>query len=121
MAQLLTPEECAHLAGLYHDPRRFRTTIDMARYRHGRGEYRYFDRPFPEPIEALKQALYPRLLPIARDWWAKLGPDTDPDSNPGAGWPETLYEWMARCHAAGQTKSTQSCSSRRGRLERTAP
>ncbi|CMC30085.1 Uncharacterised protein [Mycobacterium tuberculosis] len=24
-------------------------------------------------IERLKQALYPKLLPIARNWWAKLG------------------------------------------------
>lgn len=102
MPQLLTPEECVHLAGLYDEHERFRSTVDMARYRFGQGEYRYFDRPFPEPIEALKQALYPRLLPIARDWWAKLGRDTDPS----AGWPDTLDEWLARCHDAGQTKST---------------
>ena len=45
----------------------------MGRHRFGEGEYRYFAAPYPEPVERLKQALYPRLLPIARDWWARLG------------------------------------------------
>lgn len=31
----------------------------MARYRFGEGEYRYFRRPYPAPVEALRQALYP--------------------------------------------------------------
>lgn len=102
MPQLLTPDECAGIAGLYDETERFRSTVDMARYRFGQGQYRYFDRPFPEVIEALKQALYPRLLPIARDWWTKLGRDTDPS----AGWPDTLDDWLQVCHEAGQTKST---------------
>lgn len=102
MPQLLSPDECTDISRLYDDDTRFRSTVDMARYRFGKGEYRYFDRPFPELIESLKQALYPRLLPIARDWWAKLGRDTDPD----AGWPDNLDEWLALCHGAGQVKST---------------
>lgn len=106
MPQLLTHEECAHLAGLYDETELFRSTVDMARYRFGKGTYRYFDRPFPEAIEALKQALYPRLLPIARDWWTKLGRDTDTSAHRGGGWPDTLEEWLAVCHQAGQTKST---------------
>jgi uncharacterized protein len=96
--QLLTPRECEGIAGLYDDDERFRATIDMGRYRFGQGEYRYFSRPFPEPIEQLKQVLYPRLLPIARDWYGKLGRD--------APWPDTLDEWLEMCHAAGQAKST---------------
>jgi uncharacterized protein len=96
--QLLTPAECARIAGLYDRDELFRSTVDMARYRFGEGEYKYFAPPFPEPVEQLKQALYPRLLPIARDWQAKLGRP--------APWPDTLDEWLAMCHAAGQTKST---------------
>ncbi len=110
MPALLTPEECANLVSLYEDTARFRSTVEMARYRFGSGQYRYFDRPFPEAIEALKQALYPRLLPIARDWWTKLGRDTGPAASGvarlDAGWPDTLDEWLALCHDAGQTKST---------------
>ncbi|MGW5687764.1 2OG-Fe(II) oxygenase [Nonomuraea sp. NPDC003754] len=95
---VLTPDECREIAGLYDEVARFRSTIDMERYRFGRGQYRYFDRPFPEPVEELRQAFYPRLLPIARDWAARLGRP--------APWPDTLAEWLEMCHAAGQTKST---------------
>jgi hypothetical protein len=98
LPQLLTKSEAAAIRGLYPDEHLFRSTVDMRRYRFGEGEYRYFRRPYPEPIEALKQALYPRLLPIARDWWTKLGRT--------APWPATLDEWLDACHAVGQTKST---------------
>lgn len=96
--ELMTPAECEAVRKLYDSDEHFRSTIDMARYRFGEGEYRYFRRPFPEPIEPLKQALYPRLLPIARDWYGKLGRR--------APWPDTLDEWLDMCHAAGQVKPT---------------
>jgi uncharacterized protein len=96
--RLLTAAECGQIAGLYDRGELFRSTVEMARYRFGEGEYKYFARPYPEPVEQLKQALYPWLLPIARDWHAKLGRP--------APWPDTLDEWLAMCHAAGQTKST---------------
>ena len=96
--ELMTPAECEAVGKLYDSDEHFRSTIDMARYRFGKGEYRYFRRPFPEPIEPLKQALYPRLLPIARDWYGKLGRR--------APWPDTLDEWLDMCHAAGQVKPT---------------
>ena len=99
LPRLLTPAETSKIRQLYPDDHLFRATIDMRRYRFGEGEYRYFERPYPEPIEQLKQALYPRLLPIARDWWTKLGRTPPP-------WPDTLDEWLDMCHAAGQTKST---------------
>ena len=82
LPRLLTPEEAARIAGLYEQDEHFRSTVNMGRHRFGEGEYRYFARPFPEPIEQLKQALYPHLLPIARDWWDKLGRP--------APWPDTL-------------------------------
>jgi hypothetical protein len=96
--QLLTSAESAMIRDLYERQELFRSTVDMARHRFGAGQYRYFTAPYPEPIESLKQALYPRLLPIVRDWWAKLGRS--------APWPDTLDEWLQMCHAAGQTRST---------------
>src|SRR5690348_9736152 len=70
---LLTPTEAGEIAALYEDESRFRSTVNMARHRFGEGECRYFAEPFPQAVTELKQALYPRLLPIARDWWARLG------------------------------------------------
>jgi hypothetical protein len=98
LPRLLTAGEARQLRGLYDQPARFRSTVNMSRHRFGEGEYRYFARPYPEPVERLKQALYPRLLPIARDWWARLGRP--------APWPDTLDEWLAMCHDAGQVKPT---------------
>jgi len=95
---LLTPDECRAVSSLYPDDRQFRSHVHMARHGFGKGEYKYFTPPFPEPVEQLKQALYPRLLPIARDWAGKLGRP--------APWPDTLDEWLEMCHAAGQAKST---------------
>ncbi|OMC09405.1 MULTISPECIES: 2OG-Fe(II) oxygenase [unclassified Mycobacterium] len=98
LPRLLTARECGKVRDLYRDDGLFRATIDMGRHRYGQGEYRYFKQPYPHPIEALKQALYPRLLPIARDWWTKLRRE--------APWPDTLDEWLEMCHRAGQTKPT---------------
>jgi hypothetical protein len=95
---IFTPAECRELAALYDEPERFRSTINMERYRFGAGEYRYFKRPFPEPVDELRRAFYPHLLPIARDWAEKLSQPTP--------WPDTLDEWLAMCHAAGQTRPT---------------
>jgi hypothetical protein len=98
LPQLLTSAETARIRSLYDDGRHFRATVNLGRHRFGQGEYRYFKSPYPEPVEQLKQALYPRLLPIARDWHAKLGRP--------APWPDTLDEWLRMCHDAGQAKST---------------
>ena len=98
LPRLLTPTESRQLRKLYPEDHLFRSTVDMGPRRYGSGQYRYFHAPYPEPIEQLKQALYPRLLPIARDWWAKLGRQ--------APWPDSLDEWLNMCHAAGQTRST---------------
>jgi hypothetical protein len=96
--RLLTPTECRGISALYDEAERFRATIDMARYRFGSGQYRYFARPLPELVAQLREAFYPHLLQVARDWAARLGRP--------APWPDTLDAWLASCHAAGQTKPT---------------
>jgi hypothetical protein len=95
---LLTADEAAEIAALYADDSRFRATIDMGRHRFGEGEYRYLAYPLPDAVAQLRRVLYPRLLPIARDWWRKLGRDTP--------WPASLDEWLEMCHVAGQTRPT---------------
>ena len=98
LPQLVTPAEAERLRSLYEQDGFFRSTVNMGRHRFGEGEYRYFKAPYPEPVERLKQALYPRLVPIARDWHARLGRP--------APWPDTLDEWLRMCHDAGQRKPT---------------
>lgn len=82
--RLLAPADCRALSALYDEPApvdgtdpggpaRFRSTIDMARHRFGSGQYRYFADPLPGPVQALREAFYPHLLEIARDWADKLG------------------------------------------------
>src|ERR1700722_8240868 len=97
--RLLTPALCRDLAALYDKPELFRATIDMARHRFGSGQYRYFTHDLPEPVAALRAALYPHLLTIARAWAARLGRP--------APWPGTLDEWLQVCHQGGQSKSAQ--------------
>jgi len=55
---LLSRQEARDIAALYADDSRFRSTVDMGRYRFGAGEYRYFAEPFPDAVLALKQALH---------------------------------------------------------------
>ena len=98
LPQLLTPSEAAGIAKLYDDVSRFRATIDMARHRFGRGEYRYFAHPLPPVVAALRAAFWPHLLPIARDWAARLGRP--------APWPDDFEAWIRQCHDNGQTRPT---------------
>src|SRR5262249_48741968 len=94
--QLMTPAEREAVATLYEREEPSRSPSDGGGYRFGGGGSRYLGRPSPGRIEPLKRALYPRLLPIARDWYGKLGRPTP--------WPDTLDEWLDMCHAAGQVK-----------------
>ncbi|TVT26227.1 proline hydroxylase [Amycolatopsis rhizosphaerae] len=99
LPRLLTPAECAGLIALWDEPERFRATVNLRRHRFGdHGDYRYFREPFPEPVRRLREELYPRLLPVARDWAARLRRDD--------AWPDSLAEWLDHCHAAGQDKPT---------------
>jgi hypothetical protein len=95
---LLPAEECAALAATYDDDARFRSRVIMARHGFGRGEYKYFARPLPAPIEELRGALYGPLAGIANAWNAALGI--------AVRYPEALEDFLARCHRAGQRHPT---------------
>ena len=89
---------CDGLAKMYEQDGLFRSRVVMARHGFGKGEYRYFAYPLPGPIEKLRSCLYPHLATIANGWQDRLGkPDHFPDSHAG---------YLARCHAAGQTRPT---------------
>ena len=81
------------------DGGRFRSTIDMARYRFGDGRYRYFDHPLPEAIAELRTSFYRHLAPIANAWSGLLGGAAD-------AFPPEHAELLERCRAAGQERPT---------------
>lgn len=96
--RLLTPDDCASVIACWDEPRRFRSRVDMARFRFGEGEYRYFAEPLPAPVAALRRLLYPRLARVANRWMERLGaPDRYPDD---------LDAFRRRCARHGQTKPT---------------
>src|SRR5687768_6035837 len=70
---LLSAGECSRLIDSYSDDARYRSTVVMARHGYGRGEYRYFAYPLPDPVAALRPALYERLVSVANRWRQGLG------------------------------------------------
>jgi hypothetical protein len=98
LGRILADAECDALRALYDDDRLFRSTIDMARYRFGRGQYRYFAAPLPARIAELRRRFYCELAPIARKWTDALGMSSE--------YPETLEEFLALCHSQGQVRPT---------------
>jgi hypothetical protein len=95
---ILGAAECEALADLF-DGGRFRSTIEMARYRFGDGRYRYFDHPLPEAIGSLRSSFYRRLAPIANAWSGLLRGDERT-------YPLEHAELLERCRAAGQERPT---------------
>ena len=95
---ILTPAECDDLVGLYADEARFRSRVDMARFRFGVGDYKYFARPLPPLVETLRQRLYPRVAIVANEWQQALGERRR--------FPPELAGLLTLCARHGQTRPT---------------
>lgn len=95
---LLSAAQCGALAALYPEDALFRSKVVMARHGFGKGEYRYFAYPLPEPVARLRPALYAPLAQIANRWNATMGI--------AVRFPERHEDFVARCHDAGQTRPT---------------
>ena len=95
---LLTRAECQRIAGWYADDSLFRSRVVMARHGFGRGEYRYFAYPLPEPVAELRAEFYPPLAALANRWNEQL--------RVAARYPKTHEEFVSRCRAAGQSLPT---------------
>lgn len=96
--RLLAADDCAALAGLYDEDDKFRSHVVMARHGYGRGEYKYFAYPLPDAVAALRTAFYPRLVPVANRWNESMGIEVR--------YPAAHADFIAQCHAAGQTRPT---------------
>lgn len=95
---LLDAALCAGLAASYDREEGFRSRIVMARHGFGRGEYKYFANPLPDPVAALRTGLWPHLAPIANRWNEAMGL--------APRFPADHAGFLTRCHAAGQTRPT---------------
>ncbi len=98
VSSLIGPDEFRPLAAMWPDKAKFRSHVVMQRHGYGRGEYQYFSYPLPDPVERLRQALYPPLAVIANRWNQQLGREKR--------FPPTLKAWLDECHAAGQKRPT---------------
>ncbi|OAB38221.1 prolyl 4-hydroxylase subunit alpha [Paenibacillus macquariensis subsp. defensor] len=96
--KLLNSDQCSEIMNTYEDERHFRSTINMARYRFGLGEYKYYEAPLPDLIEELRVGLYPELAKAANRWREQLGSDPS--------YPTILSEFLAQCHDQDQIRST---------------
>ncbi len=98
MARLLTATQCQALSALYPQTRNFRSRVVMERHGFGRGQYQYFSYPLPPLVQQLRSVLYPQLVEVANRWNEAMGI--------AVRYPATHEEFLARCHAAGQTRPT---------------
>ncbi len=98
LGKLLKRDEAEQIRSLYEHSEKFRSRIDMARYRFGRGEYQYFAYPLPERIDRLRHELYAQLAPVAREWMSALSID--------ARFPDELDSFLKSCHRNGQPRPT---------------
>jgi len=98
LPRLLEPDACEALAAAYDDEARYRSRVVMARHGFGRGEYRYFAYPLPPPVAELREVLWAPLAAIANRWNAVMDVETR--------YPAAHADFLARCHAAGQTRPT---------------
>jgi hypothetical protein len=98
LGRLFDAKACRDLASLYDQDQSFRSRIDMARYNFGRGEYKYFAYPLPEPVQTLRRTLYARLSRIANGWAERLGE--------AKRFPDAHDDYLASCHSAGQCRPT---------------
>jgi len=97
---LLSAAEAAELAGAFDDDQRYRSRVQMGRYRFGEGDYAYFAYPLPPAVERLRRELYPPLADVANEWGRR---------RPADGWEPWLADldgMLERCHAAGQDRPT---------------
>ena len=95
---LLSAEQCREIAALYPDDDNFRSRVVMGRHGFGRGEYKYFSYPLPDPIGPLRPALYAQLHGVANRWNETMGIDIR--------YPSSHETFLKRCHDAGQIRPT---------------
>ncbi len=96
--RLMTSEQCEDLKHEYSNPKWYRKTVNMERYRFGLGEYKYFDYPLPDLVQNIRESVYPKLAPIANAWFKALKIEKI--------FPPTHRELLQQCQENNQLKAT---------------
>lgn len=97
LKHVLSPAQCKELIELYNQPI-YRSTINMARYQFGSGEYKYFNYPLPNLVQRLRTDIYSHLAIVANHWMNNLKINIL--------FPETHEELLKICHENGQLRPT---------------
>jgi len=95
---LLDATQCQRLIDGFDVEDGYRKTVVMERHRYGLGRYKYWDYPLPESVQALRQHLYPKLVPIANCWMEQLRLEQR--------FPTQHDELQKVCHEHGQRQPT---------------
>lgn len=95
---MLSKTNCEALSAIYSDPERFRSKVVMRRHAFGEGEYQYLTYPLPDPVQRLRETVFPELAPLANLWAERLGW--------ASRFPESHRDYLDQCARAGQTKPT---------------
>lgn len=98
ISNVLSARECNDLRDLYFEDHLYRGTIDMQRYRFGKGAYRYFKYPLPAVIQTLREEFYGPLAEVANGWMDQLGIDVT--------YPNTHQQLIDKCCLHQQLRPT---------------
>ncbi|MAG35667.1 MAG: hypothetical protein CL878_05405 [Dehalococcoidia bacterium] len=95
---LLSADACTGLVvGQVHDDR-FEKTVRLEGPTGCGGDYRFFRRPLPPLVRALRSAVYARIVPVVNDWQDRLGEMER--------YPSTHPQFEDYCAREGQTRPT---------------
>ena len=95
---VLDDGQCESLIAGFNRPEQYRKTVEMERYRFGKGTYKYFKYPLPPVIAQLRELVYPKLVPVANQWMLDL--------KKGIAFPKTLSSLQQKCRENGQLLAT---------------
>ena len=95
---LLDTSACLELRQLYVRGSLFRSHIVMERHSYGKGDYKYFNYPLPQPVAALREQFYAGLAPIANRWNEKLRRKER--------YPENQQQFLEFCNSHAQSRPT---------------
>jgi hypothetical protein len=98
VSRFLNDQYCKECIDEYGNEDIYRKTIKMERHSFGLGEYKYFKYPLPDLIHIIREAVYPKLVPIANMWMKMLSIKRY--------YPDEFDELQKLCHQNNQLKPT---------------